>query len=125
MRAGERITSLFLVFLLLGSVLRVPLTYSYYWLDQAGFIEQFCENKDVPELNCDGKCYLSQMLKAKAGKEENKSIPVLEWQELNLLFSGAVSLKTGLSEGLALPGPHFPENYTYQFTPRIFHPPVS
>lgn len=125
MYAGARIPSLFLAFLLLASVLRVPLTYSYYWLDQAGFIEQFCENKDLPELNCDGKCYLSQMLRAKAAKEESKTMPVLEWQEFHLFFAGAVSLKKGPFEGFVIPGPYVPANYTYQFASRIFHPPVS
>lgn len=114
-----------MTFLLLGSVLRVPLTYSYYWLDQAGFIEQLCENKDRPELNCDGKCYLSQMLRAQAAEEENKALPVLEWQELNLLFSGAVSLKMAPFDGFKPLAAHCPDTYSYQYAPQIFHPPVS
>ena len=114
-----------MAFLLLGSVLRVPLTYSYYWLDQAGFIEQFCENKDRPELNCDGKCYLSQMLKAQAEEEESKTIPVLQWQELSLMFSGALSWEFDFFEGLDSRVPYHKSTYTYQFTDRIFHPPLS
>ena len=31
-----------------------------------------CENKDKPELKCDGKCYLSQML-AEKSKQNNKN----------------------------------------------------
>jgi len=111
--------------LLLGSVLRIPLTYSYYWLDQTGFIEQLCENKDRPELNCDGKCYLSQMLKAQAGEEENKTIPVLQWQELSLMSSGAISWKFGVFDGSDSRVPDPTSNYTFQYADRIFHPPVS
>ena len=33
---------------------------SIYQLDKANFIEQHCENKDQPELKCNGKCHLSK-----------------------------------------------------------------
>ena len=122
---GIRFLPLMMTVLLLGSVLRIPLTYSYYWLDQAGFIEQLCENKDRPELNCDGKCYLSQMLRAQAGEEENKTIPVLPWQELSLMFSRAFSWKFGIFEGSDSRVPDHTSNYTFQYTDRIFHPPLS
>jgi len=29
------------------------------------FIENYCENTDQPELECDGKCFLSDMLDKK------------------------------------------------------------
>ncbi|WP_051413442.1 hypothetical protein [Zhouia amylolytica] len=34
--------------------------------------EVLCENKDKPELNCDGKCYLSKML-AQETTEQDKN----------------------------------------------------
>lgn len=48
-----------------------------YWkANQAYITATLCENKDKPEMNCNGKCYLNKQLK-KADDTENdkKSIP--------------------------------------------------
>ncbi|MFD0796391.1 hypothetical protein ACFQZJ_02885 [Maribacter chungangensis] len=33
-------------------------------------VNVLCENKDEPELNCDGKCYLTQMLAQETGQND-------------------------------------------------------
>ena len=40
----------------------MTLTYAYYNLDTVGFIEKLCENKDKPELQCNGKCHLKKVV---------------------------------------------------------------
>jgi hypothetical protein len=44
-----------------------------YELNKASIIANFCVNKSQPELNCDGKCYLAQQLKAEKEKQEQNS----------------------------------------------------
>lgn len=125
MYPGTRILSFFLAFLLWGSTLRTPLVYAYYLLDQEGFIEQLCENRDKPELQCDGKCYLSQMLKAGSEAEEDKTIPVVEWKELQLFQEAHRTSLTILDAepGSPISSPVHP--YGYAPVQRIFHPPPS
>ena len=55
------ISTVFLV-ITLASTLKISGTLGYYAIFTNDFIENFCENKDRPELHCDGKCALSQML---------------------------------------------------------------
>jgi len=38
---------------------------SYYMAFTDNFIENYCENTDQPELECDGKCFLSDVLDRK------------------------------------------------------------
>jgi len=48
-----------------------------YWkANQAYITETLCENKDKPQLHCNGKCYLNKQLKkADDTESDNKSIP--------------------------------------------------
>ncbi|EAR01834.1 hypothetical protein FB2170_14938 [Maribacter sp. HTCC2170] len=48
--------------LTLTSSLKIAGTIGYYALFTDDFVERFCENKERPELNCDGKCELSKIL---------------------------------------------------------------
>jgi len=53
--------SLILVMALLWNIFHVAITYGYYYVDQSGFIEQFCVNKEKPALKCNGKCHLKEV----------------------------------------------------------------
>jgi hypothetical protein len=44
-----------------------------YELNKAYIIENFCVNKDKPMMNCDGKCYLAQQMKAQKEKQDANS----------------------------------------------------
>lgn len=58
------ISVLFLVITMANS-LKATATFGYYALFTEGFIERFCENKDKPMLQCDGKCALALIPKRK------------------------------------------------------------
>lgn len=70
------ITSLFLV-ITIASSLKIAGTLGYYALFTEDFIEKYCENKERPELQCDGKCVLSKMLAEK--KQEERKPLNLDW----------------------------------------------
>lgn len=43
-------------------------------------IEQYCENKDKPQMHCEGKCYLhKQLQKAETLPSETREIPLSKW----------------------------------------------
>ncbi len=44
-----------------------------YELNKAYIIENFCVNKDKPMMNCDGKCYLAEQMKAQKEKQDANS----------------------------------------------------
>lgn len=44
-----------------------------YELNKAYIVENFCVNKDKPMMNCDGKCYLAQQMKAQKEKQDANS----------------------------------------------------
>jgi len=62
------VSILFLVITLTSS-LKIAGTIGYYALFTEDFVERFCENKERPELNCDGKCELSKMLLQESNDE--------------------------------------------------------
>jgi hypothetical protein len=44
--------------------------YANYEINKEKITQQFCENKNKPQIHCNGKCHLMKQLK-KAEKEEN------------------------------------------------------
>ncbi|MBZ9778941.1 hypothetical protein LB452_08400 [Psychroflexus sp. CAK8W] len=57
---------------------------SYYVVFTDNFIESYCENTDQPELECDGKCFLSDVLdKKETDTPKNANI----FLESELLFT--------------------------------------
>lgn len=54
-----------------------------YEINKTEIAETKCENKDKPELHCDGQCYLSKQLK-QAEQKENPVPNVSQLKELSL-----------------------------------------
>jgi hypothetical protein len=73
---------------------------SYYMIFTDNFIENYCENTDQPELECDGKCFLSDVLdKKNTDTPKNASI----FLESELIFTTTIL---------------DPEFVLFEFTPR-------
>jgi hypothetical protein len=56
-----------------------------FYLNQKSLAKTFCENKDKPEMKCNGKCYLAKKLKQIAQEEQeerqNKLVPPLKLKD--------------------------------------------
>jgi hypothetical protein len=63
------VTILLSILILLNSLL-FSLIQGSYELNKSFIIENFCINKDRPELKCDGKCFLAQELKKEKEKQD-------------------------------------------------------
>ena len=105
--------------------LKSALVMGYYICFTENFIENYCVNKDQPELNCDGKCYLSQLLDKNSNEQEGqKDMMLLTYAELvfYLNTTNLVNTKKPLkgSKQIIISRPY---HYTFDFHQRLIKPP--
>jgi len=106
----------------LASSLKIAGTMGYYIAFTEDFVERLCENKDKPELNCDGKCELAKMLQ----QSQDNEVPI----DLGFLKSETVLfLTTFFNVELLTPtfGPfvrlQYANSYCFLFSDRTTRPP--
>lgn len=94
-----------------------------YIMDIEQFTELYCENKDKPELACNGKCHLADQLADNQEKKESKEIQVSP--EVIMIFQNpTLDVETPIEFFIQ-------ENISYYFNTdliegidyTIFHPP--
>lgn len=71
MKPIQKLGTLTLLLLISVKALIIPAIFLDYELRKDFIIANYCVNKDLPELNCDGKCYLAKQLK-KAKQDSEK-----------------------------------------------------
>ncbi|MFD1143721.1 hypothetical protein ACFQ4C_21510 [Larkinella insperata] len=101
-------------------------TIAYFQINKQYIARVLCENRDRPELHCDGQCYLARRLKAQQEKEDQQTAEQVQ----NL---PVVQLFTPPLERFAFPTPliYTPDQpvFTHQlraywaFLPVLPHPP--
>jgi hypothetical protein len=69
----KQIGILLLCGLLFMRVMIAPIIFFSYEFNKTYIIDNYCVNKNRPQLHCDGKCYLAKKLQAAQEKEENQS----------------------------------------------------
>ncbi len=72
MKNRIRLDVLFLTALLTLRVLIVPAIFVDYQVRKAYIARYLCENRNRPELRCDGKCYLAKRLHAAQEQEQSQ-----------------------------------------------------
>jgi len=61
--------------------------YFSFKINQEYIAKELCENREVPKMNCHGKCYLAKQLKQEEQKQENnEKAPVNQRVKLDVLF---------------------------------------
>ena len=117
------ITSLLMVLIVFNSI-RVSLTYAYYKLDPIGFVENLCENKDKPQLQCNGKCQLMRVAESQ-NSDQNTPESIIDFKELILYPSPNTSFQ--LTQYIPIRRQYFSSHYlnlyTFNNTSDCFHPP--
>ena len=66
-------TAIFLLLALTSSQFSRLFVYAGFELNQNYIASTLCENRNKPELHCNGKCYLMKKLKQAEEKEKNQS----------------------------------------------------
>ncbi|SEQ87958.1 hypothetical protein SAMN05421824_2586 [Hyunsoonleella jejuensis] len=123
MKISSHIALVLLSALILVNSIKTSLTYAYFELDPIGFIENLCENKDQPELECNGKCHLKKLAQSEDKKQRTpesiidfKEIILYPNQETNFLFS-----KLAYNKKLAIVA--YQNLYSFVNSYDFFHPP--
>ena len=101
-------------------------TIAYYHANRDYIARVLCENRDKPELHCDGKCYLAKQLKAQQDKQDKETTERVQNTPVLQLFCQANSPFLFASVEMLLASVELP---TYRFpsylTPLLglFRPP--
>lgn len=61
-------------------------TIAYYHVNKDYIARVLCENRDKPQLHCDGKCYLAKQLKAQQDREDKETTERVQNTPLLQLF---------------------------------------
>ena len=99
-----------------------------YLVNQAEITKQFCENKDKPKMNCNGKCHLAKQF-AKQEKQEKSTSDTQKFKVENSELTAQIhetiafiyplkSIKSSVSYAYAEARSDF-------HLEEIYHPPVS
>ncbi|WP_147677463.1 hypothetical protein [Algibacter pacificus] len=66
--------------LIMFNTCRVSYMFMSYKLDPVSFIENYCINKDKPELHCNGKCQLKKV--TQSSENEKEAVKFLNYELL-------------------------------------------
>ncbi len=72
----KSLLSILVVFSLILQVVAKASLLTYYFVNKRYYTEVLCENKDKPQLNCNGTCVLSQQLRNTQPIHEVPNIPM-------------------------------------------------
>lgn len=64
-------------------------TIAYYQLNRNYIARVLCENRDKPQLHCDGQCYLAKKLKAQQDKQDKETTERVQNSPVFQLFCQA------------------------------------
>lgn len=60
------------------------LIYTYFTLNKAYIVQHLCENKATPELKCNGKCHLKEVLSIASKEKHSEQAPVPNLEEIKV-----------------------------------------
>ncbi len=123
----------FLLLLLFVSKLAYSLVWQvHYELNKADITARYCENKNRPELHCNGKCYLAKQLKKADSELQSKEQEQQQHVDLgakilteeiyiqeNISIAAFIQTQTIESKLIWKPANH----YFFNYIPYCFHPP--
>ncbi|MEL0455164.1 hypothetical protein WJN01_02905 [Flavobacteriaceae bacterium SZ-1-7] len=111
--------------LMLYNSLKVSATYAYYSLDPVGFIEKLCENKDKPEMQCNGQCHLKKVAQS-SNEKSSEPTKLINFDELLLfkheLFNYNLTPEFFTQTKRII---SYLNLYSFSFKTFCFHPPQS
>ena len=120
----RRLVAITLLLALLSSILSKLFVYAEFKSNQAYIAANLCENRDRPELNCEGKCYLMKKLKAAEDKEKKQEKASEKKAGFEMFFATELSLATPVAE-VPAQKPSVAIFFTLpQFSTEISHPPA-
>lgn len=118
----KAITVIILSIVLLTNSLKTSFIYGWYALEIESFIETLCENTDKPEMQCNGKCFLTKVTASDSSENQPEAITInwdqLIFCELDVVVTSYILIE--LDRGNAIIYKQFLQS---SFINVIFHPP--
>lgn len=124
----------YILFLIITvQTLHQGLIYAYYVLNKNYIAQNLCENKEKPQLKCDGKCHLKSILQVaqeEPATPEQPSLPNLEEIKTPVLFFQEIKELDKIASvyyfNTIEEKSHFGYLFSYHYQPiaAIFHPPL-
>lgn len=123
----KRVTAILLMLCLSCQCLVKLGIVAWFGINREYIARNLCENKDKPELNCCGKCYLKKELK-KADAEEKKQDTTRSAQAELVAFVLPDRNQPGFSRLYlikSVQNPAADTRYGILYHARVFHPPTA
>lgn len=125
MRIINQIGVLTLLALLMVRVMVIPMIFLDYELRKDYIIQNYCVNKNRPELHCDGKCYLAKQIKTAEQQEQQQ-----KGADFNRYLFGVEFIETPneiivfhLSKTKLLTNFKYRDSLSQKHLTSVFHPP--
>jgi hypothetical protein len=118
----SRFVAILLILTVISSNLTKCIIFASFKINQRYIAKELCENRDKPELNCEGKCYLAKKLKQAEEKEQQQE----RQAQKNLLqeaFIGKVEPVKFHTSLIAVLDQAPADIYFFQQSLSVFHPP--
>jgi len=120
-----KINAILLSCLFAFMLIKPAIPYLDYMVRKSYIIEKFCINKDVPEMQCNGKCHLNEQIRENESSEESTPFqpPVVQKEIHDYLvydkLNGNELPRQPIRRSMYL------KRYAFQFIPSVFHPPMQ
>ena len=114
--------SVILIIAMLWNVFYASYTYAYYFIDQEGFVAEYCVNTDKPEMKCNGKCHLKEVSKKDANNDKAPSNVILT-KELTLFVQEKEKIDFGFIVYTKKQINYYYNLYSYLSEYALYHPP--
>lgn len=124
----KKCVAVFLIALMFIASTGNTFTYLLFKVNQSYIIENLCRNKDKQEMQCNGKCHLSEMIADNEEPEQRENpMPPATEERITVYFTEVVGNLTDDLRDLELARlDDMNENIrTNRHQPDIFHPPQS
>ncbi len=120
-------TNVIALTLIFGFMLMKPAIPFMEYLARKNFIiENFCINRNKKEMKCNGKCHLKEQVRKEASQSTDNKTPFQpqrERKELTDYMIGQKLTARTLPFRILLKA-SYSMDYSFQFIPSIFHPPM-
>lgn len=114
------------IFIIFTIAIRPVLPLINYAVNYDYIVKNLCENRQVPQSTCKGKCYVEKEL-AKTEKQSNNNqnvkITGIDCFLTNEIFF--IPGKDKLVAPIKNPNPDYINSHTSEYFSRIFHPPLT
>ena len=107
-------------------LVKPAIPYVEYLVRKDFIIENFCINRNKKEMKCNGKCHLKEQVKKEASQplDKNEPVPLQNDRNEGIDYLIGQKLTDKPHQFQKLLRTIYSMDYTFQYIPTIFHPPM-